>query len=62
MTTITKEALPEELAKGGVRLLIHTACSLPAFNEIDVDALAGDPVKTLIKYTGMARNVRVQVR
>ena len=33
-----------------------------AFNEIDVDALAGDPVKTLIKYTGMARDDRVQVR
>jgi len=25
MTTNTKEALPEELAKGGVRLLIHAA-------------------------------------
>ncbi len=84
-----KEALLEELAKGGVRLLIYAACSpstlfgirdmnkrrdqdealeaptiegLTSFNEIDLNALGDESLKTLIKYTGMAENDYVVVR
>ncbi|WP_336331933.1 hypothetical protein [Pseudomonas putida] len=35
---------------------------LTAFNEIDLDELAGKALKTLIKYTGMAANDLVRVR
>ena len=34
---------------------------LTAFNEIDVDALAGESLKTLIKYTGMAEKDTVEM-